>query len=160
MEKSENSLYDLLKNFDIAMLVTHHAEEMHARPMVIARLDKGMDTYLLTDADSVKIHEISKNPSALVTFQSSRQFASLKGAVVVTHERALLETMWKETWKVWFPLGKDDPNIAILKFTPHEGEFWDNAGLQGLKYIYSAAKAYIAGERPNPDSAQHDKIKL
>jgi general stress protein 26 len=133
---------------------------MHARPMVIARLDKGMDTYLLTDSDSVKVHEISKNPNALVTFQSSSQFASMKGEVVVTHDRTLLETMWKETWKVWFPLGIGDPNIAILKFTPHEGEFWDNAGMQGLKYIYGAAKAYIAGERPNPDTAQHDKVKL
>lgn len=160
MKNNDNSLYDLLKNFDIAMLVTHRSKEMHARPMVIARLDKVMDVYLLTDAESVKVHEIGKNPDALLTFQSAKQFVSVKGEVVVTQDRALLETMWKETWKVWFPGGKADSNIAILKFTAHEGEFWDNAGIQGLKYAYGAAKAYIAGERPHPDSAQHDKIKL
>lgn len=160
MENDKSSLYDLLKNFDVAILVTHHAKQMHARPMVIARLNAEMDTYLLTDTDSVKVHEIEKNPDALLTFQSSRQFASMKGAVAVSHDLALLETMWKETWKVWFPLGKDDPNIAILKFIPQEGEFWDNAGMQGLKYVYGAAKAYIAGERPILDTSQHNKIKL
>ena len=160
MEKSESSLYDLLKNFDIAMLVTHHSRKMHARPMAIARLDKEMVTYLLTDLDSVKVHEINENPDASLTFQSSSQFASLKGEVTVSHERELLETMWKEIWKVWFPLGKADPNIAIIKFTPYEGEFWDNAGMQVIKYVYGAAKAYITGERPTLDSNQHNKIKL
>jgi general stress protein 26 len=160
MDKANSNFYDLLKNFDVAMLVTHQAQAMHARPMAIARLDKDMDVYLLTDAGSVKVHEIDKNPHALLTFQSSGQFASVKGEVVVTHDKALLETMWKEAWKVWFPLGKTDPNIAILKFTAHEGEFWNNAGMQGLKYAYGAVKAYIAGERPNTDSAQHNKITL
>jgi hypothetical protein len=142
------------------MLVTHHVKEMHARPMVIARLDKEMDVYLLTDSNSVKVHEISENPHATLTFQGTRQFVSMKGEVVVVHDKALLETMWKEAWKVWFPLGKTDPNIAILKFTAHEGEFWDNAGMQGLKFVYGAAKAYLTGERPKPDSAQHDKVTL
>lgn len=160
MENGQRSLYDLLKNFEVAMLVTHHAQAMHGRPMVIARLDAGMETYLLTDSDSVKVHEIEKNPDALLTFQSTRQFASVKGEVAIAQDKALLDTLWKETWKVWFPGGKADPNIAILKFTPHVGEFWDNAGMQGLKFVYSAAKAYMTGERPHPDSSQHDTVKL
>jgi general stress protein 26 len=160
MEKNERPLHDVLKNFDIAILVTHHTKEMHARPMVVARLDANMDIYLLTDTDSVKVHEINQNPDALITFQSSKQFASVKGEVVVSHDRVLLESMWKETWKVWFPGGVYDPNIAILKFTAHEGEYWDNAGMQGLKYLYGAAKAYIAGERPTLDSSQHNIVKL
>lgn len=160
MENSENNLYELVKNFDVAMLTTHQSNEMHARPMVIARLDKGMDAYLITDSDSVKVDEIGKNPHALLTFQSTRQFASVKGEITVEFDRELLETMWKETWKVWFPAGKSDPKIAILKFTAHEGEYWNNAGMQGLKYVFNAAKAYISGERPNSDSAQHNKVAL
>jgi len=160
MENSKSNLYELVKSFDVAMLTTHQAKEMHARPMVIARLDKGMDAYLLTDTDSVKVEEIDKNPHALLSFQSARQFASVKGEITFDHDRALLKTLWKETWKVWFPKGIDDPNIAVLKFTAQEGEYWDNSGLKGLKYVFEAAKAYIAGERPKPDSDQHNKINL
>lgn len=160
MENGKSNLYELVKSFDVAMLTTHRSKEMHARPMVIARLDKGMDAYLITDTDSVKVEEIDKNPHGLLTFQSARQFASVKGEITIDHDRALLKTMWKETWKIWFPKGIDDPKIAVLKFTAHEGEYWDNSGLQGLKYVFDATKAYISGERPKPDSDRHNKIKL
>jgi general stress protein 26 len=160
MENSENNLYELVKNFDVAMLTTHQSKDMHARPMLIARLDQGMEVYLITDSDSVKVHEIGKNSHALLTFQSSRQFATVTGEITVEFDRELLETMWKETWKVWFPEGKSDPKIAILKLTAHQGEYWNNAGMEGVKFFFNAAKAYISGERLNPDSAQHSKVNL
>lgn len=160
MDTDKSNLYDLLKNFDVAMLVTQRVKTIHARPMAIARLDKEMGAYLLTDSNSVKAQEINENRLVTLTFQGSRQFATVQGEIVVSHDKALLETIWKDAWKVWFPLGKTDPNIAILKFTAHEGEYWDNAGMQGIKYAYGAVKAYIAGERPSTDSSQHNKVAL
>jgi len=154
----ENNLYDVVKDFDETMLVTHSTRGIHARPMAIARLDASMMAYLLTD--SIKVEEIRANPQALLTFQSARKFATVSGELTVDDDRALIETLWKEIWKVWFPIGKSDPNIALLKFTPSEGEFWDNAGIQGLKYVYAAAKAYVAGERPKPDAKQHSKVNM
>jgi general stress protein 26 len=156
----ENNLYDVVKDFDEAMLVTHSTRGIHARPMAIARLDESMMAYLLTDMNSIKVEEIRANPQALLTFQSARKFATVSGELTVDDDRALIETLWKEIWKVWFPIGKSDPNIALLKFTPSEGEFWDNAGIQGLKYVYAAAKAYVAGERPKPDAEQHSKVNM
>jgi hypothetical protein len=32
--------------------------------------------------------------------------------------------------------------------------------MQALKYVYSAAKAYISGTRPEPDKEQHSKVVL
>ena len=68
--------------------------------------------------------------------------------------------MWKEAWQVWFPKGKTDPSITLLKFTATEGEYWDNAGMQGLKYVYSAAKAYVSGEKPEMSKEQHATISI
>lgn len=161
MDKTkENNLYDVVKDFDEAILVTHSTHGIHARPMALARIDKSMTVYLLTDLKSIKIQEIQANPDVLLTFQSARKFATVSGKLVVDDDRTLIEALWKEIWKVWFPLGKSDPNIALLKFTPSEGEFWDNAGIQGLKYIYAATKAYAAGERPKPDAEQHSKVHM
>ena len=155
-----NHLYDVVSDFDVAMLVTHTGNAIHARPMAIARMDDGLGAYLVTDINSLKVDEISVNPQAVLTFQSARKFASVRGEVTVLHDPQLIETMWKEAWKVWFPEGKTDPTIALLKFTAHEGEYWDNAGMQGLKYVYEAAKAYVAGETPKPDDTQHGKVSL
>jgi general stress protein 26 len=66
----------------------------------------------------------------------------VSGELAVLVDRQLIENVWKEARKVWFSGGKHDPNIVLPKSTAHEGEFWDNAGLQGLKYVYESAKAY------------------
>ena len=155
-----NHLHDVVNDFDVAMLVTYSANAMHARPMAIACLDDGIGAYLVTNNNSLKIDEISANPLALLTFHSARKFASVRGELTVLRDRQLIEKMWKESWKLWFADGKSDPNIALLKFTAHEGEYWDNAGMQGLKYVYDAAKAYVTGERPQFDEAQHAKVHL
>ena len=155
-----NHLYEVVNDFDVAMLVTHTSKGLHARPMAIARLIDGMCAYLVTDINSLKVDEINANSHALLTFQNSRKFASLSGELTVLRDRQLIEEMWKEAWKIWFPDGKSDPNIALLKFTSHEGEYWDNAGMQGLKYVYDAAKAYVAGDTPKTDDAQHAKVPL
>jgi general stress protein 26 len=153
-------LHDIVNDFDVAMLVTYATNAMHARPMAITCMDDSIGAYLVSDIHSLKIDEISANPHALLTFQSARQFASVRGELTVVSDRQLIEKLWKDSWKVWFPNGKSDPKIALLKFTPHEGEYWDNAGMQGLKYAYDVAKAYVTGETPQSDEAQHAKVQL
>ena len=156
----KNHLYELVNDFEVAMLVTQTANAMHARPMAIASLDGGMGVYLVTALNSIKVDEINASPHALLTFQSARKFASVRGELTVLHDRPLVERMRKETWKVWFPEGKSDPNIGLLKFTAHEGEYWDNGGMQGLKYVFNAALAYVAGETLKTDDDQHTKVSL
>ncbi len=153
-------LHDVVNDFDVAMLVTHTANGMHARPMAIARLTNGVDAYLVTNINSLKVDEISVNPQSTLTFQSDGKFASVRGELALSKDPQLIEKLWKPAWKVWFPDGKADPNIALLKFTAQDGEYWDNAGMQGLKYVYEAAKAYVAGETPNADDDQHAKVSL
>jgi general stress protein 26 len=114
----------------------------------------------VTGINSLKVDEVNANPHAVLTFQSARKFASVRGLLTLTHDPALIEKMWKEAWKVWFPAGKSDPNIALLKFTAQDGEYWDSAGMQGLKFVYDAARAYMTGETPKSDDAQHAKVQL
>ena len=66
----------------------------------------------------------------------------------------------KEAWKLWFPEGKDDPSICLIHFSPEDGEYWNNAGAQGLKYAFEAVKAYVKGTTPESDHAHHAKVDL
>ena len=156
-----NNLYDLVSDFDVAMLVTHKGARLHARPMTIARLEKEMHVaYLVTDINSIKVDEISANPYVLLTFQDARKFASISGELAIEQDRELIGEMWKESWTIWFPKGKSDPSIALLKFTSYEGEFWNNAGIQGIKFVYSAVKALVTGDKPKVNSDQHSTVTL
>lgn len=156
-----NNLYDLVSDFDVAMLVTHSGTRLHARPMNIARLDKELHiAYLVTDINSIKVDEITANPYVLLTFQGPSKFATVSGELLVVPDRALIDEMWKEAWTIWFPKGKSDPSIALLKFTSYEGEFWNSAGIQGMKFVYSAVKALVTGNKPELSDDQHSKVNL
>ena len=160
MEQREH-LYDLLKDFDTAMLVTRSPDgHMHARPMAIAELRSDADAYFVTGIDSPKAAEITAHPTITLTFQSSSQFASVSGRAEVVRDQALIDRLYKEAWKIWFPQGKADPSMALIKFTAQDAEYWDNAGAQGLKFAYRAAKAYLKGETPEEDQKQHAKVDL
>ena len=165
MPKATNThehLYDLLKDFDTAMLVTQSADgHMHSRPMAIAELRADSDAYFVTSIESPKVAEIKANPTVTLTFQSSKQYASLSGQATIVRDQALIDRLYKEDWKIWFPQGKSDPSISMLKFNAQHGEYWDNAGAQGLKFVFEAAKAYVKGERPKEDDQkQHAKVEL
>jgi general stress protein 26 len=160
MEEGEH-LYDLLKDFDTAMLVTRAAAgNLHARPMAVAELRADADAYFVTSIDSPKVAEIDADADVLLTFQSERQYAAVYGRLNIVQDRALIERLWKEAWKVWFPRGKSDPSIALLRFDAERGEFWDNAGTRGIEYAFEAAKAYVRGDRPKVDPDQHGRVRL
>lgn len=77
-------------------------------------------------------------------------------------DRAKLSRLWKAEWKVWFPGGKDDPNIVLLRVDGTVGEYWDNGGTSGLKYPIEAGKALVTGSRPDvgDDPKVHTKVSL
>lgn len=89
-------------------------------------------------------------------------FASVTGRASVHRDRAKIHELWTEHAKVYFPKGKDDPEIVLIKVSAEEGEYWDNDGLEGIKYLFEAVKAYVTGtKRPeNDDKEQHGSVSL
>ena len=81
--ETKQHLFEVLKGFDTAMLVTHSSRNgLHARPMAVAEL-RPDDMYFSTSLQSPKIAEIASNPAVAVTFQSRSQFASVYGNAYV-----------------------------------------------------------------------------
>jgi general stress protein 26 len=154
-------LYELLKDFDTAMLITRAGDgHLHARPMAIAELRADADAYFVTNIESPKIAEIDADADVLLTFHSARQYAAVYGRVNIVQDRQLIERLWMEAWKVWFPRGKADPSIALLRFDAERGEFWDNAGTGGIQYAFAVARAYVRGETPQTDPERHGRVRF
>lgn len=84
----------------------------------------------------------------------------MSGRAEIVRDQALINRLYKEDWKIWFPKGKTDPSISLIKFTAQDAEYWDNAGAPGLKFVYEATKAYVKGETPKEDKKQHAKVDL
>ncbi len=151
-EKREQ-LNRLIKDFDTAMLVTRTASgALHSRPLAIA--DKGEDGRLCfaTAVESGKVQELAADAHVNVSMQEKRRFVSVTGMARLVDDRALVDQLWSDTWKVWFPKGKDDPSLRILVVEPTEATYWDGGGIEGLRYLFDSARAYLTGTRPDSDN--------
>ena len=158
---TKKQLYDVVKGFRAAMLVTYGRDgNLSARPMAVAELEPASDAYFSTSLTSPKIAEIEADPRAMVTFQGGSQFATIFGTVAVVRDRALVERLWSEDWRLWFPKGKDDPTLCLLKLSAERGEYWDTSGLEGVNFMIESVKARISGRSPEKTEAQNAKVRL
>jgi general stress protein 26 len=160
--EDRKQLIELLKHFHTAMLVTHtDGGGLRARPLALAAAhDEGV-LYFATSSSSPKVAEIERTPEVAVTLQDSRRYVSIGGTARITCDRALIDRLWSETWKLWFPQGKGDPDLCIVVVTPHEAEYWDQSGLAGVKFVLEAVQAYATGTKPKSgESANHGKLNV
>jgi hypothetical protein len=93
---------------------------------------------------------------------NSRPTATPCGKATPVDDRARIAKLWKVEYKVWFPGGQDDPEIVLLRVDGAIGEYWDNSGTSGLKYLVEAGKALLSGTRPDADNDPkiHGKVDL
>jgi general stress protein 26 len=158
-QSMKQHLSGLLESFDTAMLITKHAEGDHARPMAIAAVDGASTLWFVTSTASPKANELSKNPRVAVTCQSDKKYVALSGTASLIQDRAKIEELWKEHWKVWFPEGKKQADLALIRVEVDDAEFWDNAGSKGVRYLFEAVKAYATGTTPSEVAEQHGRVK-
>ena len=159
----DDKLRELLDDFDAAMLVTRRPDgSLRSRPMAVAGLDPDGTLWFLTQDDSGKIDEIASDHHVNVAMQSSMKFVSISGKAALVKDSRKVEELWNEGWKVWFPGGKDDPHLVLLKVQGEAGEYWDNSGTSGIKYLIEAGKAYLSGTRPDVegDPKIHGKVAM
>jgi len=153
--EKRQQLTKLMSEFKTAMLVTRTDDgHMRARPLSIAGSRDDGALYFSTAVESPKVHELDVDPRVDVVMQDGRRFVSLSGVASVVDDRALIDRLWSESWKVWFPKGKDDPSLRIVAVEPVEAAYWDMTGTTGIKYVFEMAKAYVTGKRPASDDDQ------
>lgn len=161
--QTERKFQDLIEDFSVAMLVTRTSDgELRSRPMAVADVDDDGTLWLMTQRHSPKTEEIAHDDHVNVSMQSTTKFVSISGEADPVDDRRKVAELWNESWKIWFPGGKDDPNLLLLRVRGNSGEYWDNSGTSGIKYLIEAGKAYLSGTRPDVahDPKIHGKVTL
>jgi general stress protein 26 len=160
--EAEHKFHALLREFEQAMLVTRAVDNVpHARPMAIAEISADGDLWFITGEGSSKVDELKHDDCVLAVMQSSARWLSVTGRAGLQRDPAHIRKIWKETFKIWFK-GPDDPNIVLIRLRPSEAEYWDNSGLQGLRFALKSAAAVVTGKelREGDDVNTHAKVRL
>ena len=161
-ENNNAQFHDVLKDFDTAMLITRFEEKLYARPMAVAFLEENSDLWFVSGETTEKISEILADPRVHVTCQRDHgSYLSLSGTATISHDQKKIKELWKESFRVWFPKGTDDPNLTLIHVKAEQGEYWDNRGTNKIKYLFSALAAYATGTTPQVEEGKaHGEVSL
>lgn len=158
-------LADAMAGFENAMLVTRTRDgELRSRPMaLVEEASSPEELWFVTSIDSPKIAEIHADSHVNITMQSEMRWVSISGDAQVVRDRERIKSMWREGWRVWFPEGPEETDLVLVKVKPTHGEYWDQRGGKGVRFLIEAAVAYVTGAKKDEtehDPAQHGKVDL
>jgi general stress protein 26 len=115
---------DLWKHMARSPFVMVGLEGGHSEPLT-AQLDEDqVDTLWFFVA---KDNRLIRGGAAMVQFVSKGHdyFACLAGTIAEVDDRAMIEKLWSRPVEAWFPGGKDDPKLALLRFDIKDAELWE-----------------------------------
>lgn len=143
-------IWGLIKEARVAMLTSEDNGRLRSRPMVASQknFDDGC-LWFFTQKNSPKAHQVEDDHQVNAAYASApdNSFVSLSGSASLVFDRADIDAHWNDMVKAWFPGGKDDPNIALLKVDVDQAEYWDAPGSR-MVVAFDYLKARITGKAP------------
>jgi general stress protein 26 len=124
-------LGELIEGIEVAMLTTHAADgSMVSRPLQTLEFDTGGELVFFTAADSRKIDELTENHDVNLAYANPAKqiYVSVRGTARIDRERSTIEALWSPVQKIFFPAGKDDPNLVVLRVRVRDAAYWESAG--------------------------------
>jgi general stress protein 26 len=160
-ENHLEKLRELVKDIDFCMLTTvDEGGDLHSRPMSSnGDIDPDGDIWFFTSASSHKVSEINKLPKVNVSFADpdNQRYISVSGTAQLVRDRAKIDELWRPEFKIWFPEGKDDPEVALLRVSLEKAEYWDSPS-STIGYALSFVSSLVTGKEP--DLGENKKIEL
>ena len=117
---------------------------LHSRPMTNQDRDFDGDLWFFTSVSAPKVWETERHHQVNVSFAdpAKSKYVSASGVATLVRDRNKIDEFWKPAYKVFFPHGKDDPDLALLKVEVQRAEYWDSAPT-AIGRAYNFAKAYL-----------------
>ncbi len=139
----------LVKNSKIALLTTTTASgQLVSRPLAVQKAEFDGDLWFLSQDPSDKTSEIAANNQVNVAMESGKGFLSIAGTASVLHDRTKIDELWSPMVEAWFPNGKEDDSVAVIKVTADAAEYWSADEPKPVTLLKIAA-ATVTGKRPD-----------
>lgn len=154
-------LRELINDIDFCMLTTiDQRGDLHSRPMSSnGDIDENGELWFFTGAFSHKVTEIKDSPRVNVSFADplNQNYVSITGRARLIRDREKIDELWRPEFRTWFPEGKDDPNLALLRIKVQKAEYWDSPA-SSVSFVLDFVSALVTGEEP--DAGEHKQIEF
>lgn len=88
------------------------------------KADGIFEAYFSTGIDVNKTRRILRNNKASICYNIKSDNISLVGKAEILTDKETKHALWQDWFINHFPLGKDDPEYCIIKFTTERASLW------------------------------------
>lgn len=124
--------------------------EIHGRPITLCEVaDDGRLWFLVSnEADWVDGMQPASKVNVAVANDDNQTWVSIAGNGSVHDDKARVDRLWNPAAEIFFPGGKEDPNLRLLAVDPQTAEYWD-APSGRLQQLAMMALGAVRSERPD-----------
>ncbi|MNT52479.1 hypothetical protein D3C72_1895070 [compost metagenome] len=156
-EELKRKFWKSLKSDMTVMLGLPEAEHGHTRPMTAQVEDEHGPIWFFTVRSAVVAQSAGANTPAMFAFASKDHelFATVHGLLRLDNDRAVIDRLWNQYIAVWYEGGKEDPQLALLRFEPSEAEIWLNE-----TSLFAGIKLLLGGDPKEEYKEKTAKVAL
>jgi len=125
----------------VVMLGLAGVDDGHSQPMT-AQLEGDSlagPIWFFSSKDTDFVRQLGDGRRALAHFVAKGHdlFASLDGTLAPYQDRATIDRLWNPFIAAWFPGGKDDPKLQLLRMDADHVQVWlnENGALAAMKLL-------------------------
>jgi general stress protein 26 len=135
---------ELVKHNSMCLFTTSlDKTPLEAIPMNVQKVCDQGNFWFISVADSNHNKNIQNDPRVQLFFtnMSDSEFMTIYGTATISRDQAKIEELWSPLVKAWFPEGKEDPRVTIIKVTPSDGFYWDTKNGKAISLVKITAAA-------------------
>jgi len=147
--EAEAEFWKALKHSNTGMLGLDRPG-YHSQPMTAFRDEETAAIWFFTRDDTELARDVGAGQDAMFTYGSKDQqiWACFQGRLSRQHDAAVIERHWNPVVAAWYPEGKDDPHLTLLRFDDADGRVWVSRK-GALGFFYEVAKANLTKTTPD-----------
>jgi general stress protein 26 len=119
-----DTLRELIKDVDIAMLTTATEEGLVSRPMKTQEVEFDGDLWFFTKKETDKYDEILNNQDVNVAYVG-KSYVSVRGRAEIVEDLNKKKELWSKVYEKIMQTSYDDPNVILIKVNVEAAEYWE-----------------------------------
>ncbi|RAK56820.1 pyridoxamine 5'-phosphate oxidase family protein [Phenylobacterium deserti] len=144
----EDRLWKEIEDERTVMLGVVGADAQHFQPMTAFVERETNDVWFFTYKDTDLAEAAQGGASAMMTFQQDKIQACVGGRLSVQHDTERMNRYWNAHVAAWYPEGKDDPRLTMLRLNCEDAQVWiTDAG--PVKYGWEVTRANATHTTPD-----------
>lgn len=143
-EEAIKKIKDFAEDIKVCMFCTKVTDvPFRTRPMSTLDVDDEGNLWFFSSKASDKNDEIKSDETVQLLYakNSNSHFLTITGNAQVVKDQKKIDELWNPLAKTWFPGGKEDPDLCVVKVTPHEAYYWDTINGKMITLLKMATSA-------------------